>query len=84
MEPRLHDGDTVAINTAEKSIRDGKIYAILHNGMLRIKRLYNMPDGGIRLRSDNTEEYPEEIVSKEEAERSIEILGRVFWVAASL
>ena len=84
MTPRLHDGDLIAVNTGIRAITDGDIFVIRHEDMLRIKRLYRLPGGGVRLRSDNHEEYPDEILSKEEAERSLTIIGRVFWVGGTL
>ncbi|MEN1395189.1 XRE family transcriptional regulator, partial [Pseudomonas aeruginosa] len=39
-----------------------------------------LPGGGIRLRSFNQAEYPDEEYSQEEmAEKGISVLGRVFW-----
>jgi phage repressor protein C with HTH and peptisase S24 domain len=61
MEPVLPDGATVAINTGNTEIKDGKMYAIDHEGMARVKIMYRLPGGGIRLRSFNTDEYPDEI-----------------------
>ncbi|MCH8530336.1 MAG: helix-turn-helix transcriptional regulator [Saccharospirillum sp.] len=78
MEPALPDGSVVGINTADKVVRDGKIYAIEHGGLLRVKIMQNLPHGGFRLRSYNSAEYPDEAVSPEEAE-SVKIIGRVFW-----
>tara|TARA_Y100000766_G_scaffold110165_1_gene94273 strand:- start:535 stop:1299 length:765 start_codon:yes stop_codon:yes gene_type:complete len=78
MEPRLYDGDVVGVNTYDTKIVDGKTYAINHGGMLRVKRLYRLPGGGIRVNSMNTAEYPDENYSFEEAQ-NIKIIGRVFW-----
>lgn len=78
MEPRLHDGDVVGVNTLDKKIVDGKTYAINHDGLLRVKRLYRLPGGGIRINSMNTTEYPDEHYDAEEAQH-ITVIGRVFW-----
>ncbi|EJT6830102.1 helix-turn-helix transcriptional regulator, partial [Escherichia coli] len=48
MEPVLPDGATVAINTGNTEIKDGKIYALDHEGMARVKIVYRLPGGGIR------------------------------------
>lgn len=78
MEPVLPDGSTVGVDTGSKSIIDGKMFAIDHDGMLRVKMLYRTPAGGVRLRSYNSDEHPDETYSKEESQH-IRILGRVFW-----
>lgn len=75
MEPRLPNGSTVGINTAQTQIIDGKTYAVDHDGHLRIKTLYQMPGGLIRLRSFNREEWPDELVKPNE----IRVLGQIFW-----
>lgn len=79
MDPVLPDGTTVGVNTADKEIRDGKIYAIDHDGMLRIKYLYRRPGGGIKVVSQNSEEHPTEEYTADETARNIRIIGRVFW-----
>jgi phage repressor protein C with HTH and peptisase S24 domain len=78
MEPVLPDGSTVGINTEATSIVDGKIYALDHEGMLRIKRLYSLPGGGLRIVSYNRDEYPDEILQDSDTKK-IRIIGRVFW-----
>lgn len=83
MEPVLPHGSTVAINKAATSVVDGKMYALSHAGHLRVKTLYRLPGGGIRLRSFNRDEHPDEEYSAEQMrENEITVLGRVFWSAA--
>ncbi|MEE4947044.1 helix-turn-helix transcriptional regulator [Pseudomonas alliivorans] len=82
MEPVLLDGSTVGVNTDQTAVTDGKIYALKHAGQLRVKTLYRLPGGGIRVRSFNQSEYPDETYSAEEMRaEQIEILGRVFWAS---
>lgn len=78
MDPVLPDGSTVGIDTGSIQIKDGSMYAIDHDGMLRVKMLYRLPGGGIRIKSFNNDEYPDEIYPAEES-RGIKIIGRVFW-----
>lgn len=78
MEPVLPDGTTIGVNTEATDITDGKMYAIDHDGMLRVKRLYNTPGGGLRIVSYNREEYPDELVYGYDVKK-IRIIGQVFW-----
>lgn len=80
MEPQLPDGSTVGIDTGNKKIVDGKMYAVRHGDMVRIKVLYNLPGGGIRLRSYNDTEHPDETYSGQDViDQHIAVIGRVFW-----
>ncbi|WP_244185603.1 XRE family transcriptional regulator [Ectopseudomonas oleovorans] len=82
MEPVLPDGATVAVNTIDKTITDGKTYAINHAGQLRVKLLYRLPGGGLRIRSYNRDEHPdEEYTPAQVQEQEISVIGRVFWGA---
>lgn len=78
MEPVLPHGSTVGVDTSHTDITDGKMYAINHDGMLRVKMLYKLPGGGLRLRSYNTEEWPDEHLDTEKL-KHIKIIGKVFW-----
>lgn len=78
MERLIMDGATIGIDRGTTHIIDGEIYAFDQDGMLRVKYLYRMPGGGLRIRSENDDEYPDEILTAEEAQ-SIRILGWVFW-----
>lgn len=78
MERLIMDGATIGIDKGSTHIEDGEIYAFDHDGMLRVKYLYRMPGGAIRIRSENDEEYPDEYLTPEQAAH-IRILGWVFW-----
>lgn len=80
MEPVLKNGDTAAIDVGCTRILDGDMYAISHGGQLRVKQLYRMPGGGLRIRSFNRDEHPDEEYTLDQVEdQEILILGRVFW-----
>lgn len=79
MEPVMPDGTCVGVNTADKTIRDGEIYAIDHGGMLRVKYLHRRPGGGIKIVSQNASEHPVEEVTAEEMAANVRVIGRVFW-----
>ncbi|WP_306173811.1 XRE family transcriptional regulator [Pseudoalteromonas shioyasakiensis] len=78
MEPVIPDGATVGIDTANIAIKDGDMYAIDWAGALFVKTLTRRPGGGLRIRSFNMDEYPDENLTLEEAQQ-VRIIGRVFW-----
>lgn len=80
MEPVIPNGATVGIDTGNKTIRDGSIYAINHGGLLRIKLLYNMPNNQIKIRSYNIDEYDDEIADLD----AVSVIGKVFWYSVLL
>lgn len=83
MEPILPHGSTVGVDTSATDVIDGKMYAVNHDGMLRIKVLYKLPGGGLRLRSYNTDEYPDERLDAEQV-KQIKVIGKVFWYSVLL
>ncbi|WGY45918.1 helix-turn-helix transcriptional regulator [Vibrio sp. ABG19] len=85
MEPVLPSGSTVGIDCGNKSLVDGKIFAVNHNGELFIKKLYRLPGGGLRVYSFNELEYPAREYTEEQVlEQKITIVGRVFWYSVML
>lgn len=82
MLPVLRDGATVGVNVGKRSLEeviDGDLYALNHNGQLRVKQLYRLASG-IRLRSFNRDEYPDEDYAYCDLEdEQLVILGHVFW-----
>ncbi|WP_223511473.1 XRE family transcriptional regulator [Pseudomonas sp. GL-B-19] len=79
MERLILHGAAIGFDRSDTSIIDGEIYAFNHGGMLRVKYLYRLPAGAIRIRSENTEDYPDEIMGSEEFREEVKMLGRVFW-----
>ena len=75
MEPVFPDGATLGVDTSQKHSKDGKIYAINHDGWLRTKILYRLPGNRIRIHSYNEDEHPDEEVDASD----IQVIGRVFW-----
>lgn len=84
MEPVLPDGSTVGVDTAATAVQDGKMYAIDHDGQLRVKLLYRIPGGGLRVRSYNDAEHPDERYEKDYVENHIRVIGKVFWYSVLL
>lgn len=85
MAPYFPDGATVAIHLSSTQVTDGKLYGINHGGLLRVKTLYRLPGGGLRLRSVNSTEFPDEDLDLEAcARQGLSVLGRVFWYTVIL
>ncbi|MEM6229926.1 XRE family transcriptional regulator [Shewanella scandinavica] len=78
MLPVLRNGTTVGVDSSKKTIIDGEMYAIDHDGMLRVKILYRTPGGGIRIKSYNNDEFPDEFILPEKT-NEVKIIGWVFW-----
>ena len=55
------------------------MYALDHDGLLRVKLLYRQPGGGLRLRSYNSEEHPDESYDGRYVAENLRIIGKVFW-----
>ncbi len=79
---RIHDdcmasaflsGSVIAIDRNERDIRNGKMYAVYHGGLLRVRKLYRTPYE-VKVESSNDLE----VYSIEQA-ADMKILGRVFW-----
>lgn len=62
MHPTICDGDIVLVNTDERRIRSGNIYAFRTDEGVRLKRLHRQLDGRVRVTSDNPDKntYPDE------------------------
>ena len=86
MEPVLRDGATVAVDRGKcriTDVADGDMYAISHDGQVRVKQLYRLPRGGLRLRSFNRQDHEDEDLTVEDIqEQNVQIIGRVFWSAS--
>lgn len=82
MEPTLNDGDVVFFFQAEDGIRDGKTYAICQSDLLRVKTLIATPTSVI-IRSINRDEYPDEVLDREDFQKNVRVIGRVFWSSHS-
>jgi phage repressor protein C with HTH and peptisase S24 domain len=82
MSPTIGDGDMVMINMADREVVSGRVYALVAEDGLRVKRLIKRADGVIEMRSDNPLQHiypPEPILSG-----NVAIIGRVVWHAGEL
>lgn len=77
MEPRLFDDDTVVVDKADQRIpASGGVFALVYAGEMLVKNLFRMPDGSLRVVSDNKEKHDPFIVPVDKLEH-IDIVGRV-------
>ncbi|MFW1888073.1 XRE family transcriptional regulator [Acinetobacter johnsonii] len=82
MSPTIQDGDTIHIDLGRTEIKDGRIFVICIGGLHYAKRLYNMPFGGVRIVSDNSAEFPEQVLTAtERVEQDFQIYGWVWQIA---
>lgn len=78
-EPMILDGSTLGIDRGRTQIKEGRLYALDHDGWLRAKFLYPLPGNQIRLHSKNSAEHPDEIYSMDLIGNQIKVIGWVFW-----
>lgn len=79
MERLLFDGDRVAVDTANKELKSGHVYAFLLNGETKIKHLFKSHDGGIKIVCENQNKnlFPDEHIPAEEVNDVFIMIGRV-------
>lgn len=75
MEPTIWDGDSLVVDTSQVEVVDGKVYALWYEGGERVKRLYRLPGGALRIKSDNVQ-FDSMDLAPEHAEQ-VRIIGRV-------
>lgn len=78
MDPELKDGDTVLIDTSQKEILAGSIYAVGIDDTIMVKRIEKHP-GKLVLMSDN-KDYETIYLSQSEID-SVRIIGKIVWIS---
>lgn len=79
MAPTICHGDTIHIDLGRKCIKDGKVFVISHHGLVQIKRLYCSPCGGVKIISDNMQDYPAQFLTVAQIEtEEFKVLGWVW------
>ena len=82
MTPLIPYGAPLAIDCGLTRVVDGELYAVLHNGQLRINSLSKRNNGALRLHSHDSEGFPCENYSVSQSRsQQLEVLGWVFWWA---
>lgn len=82
MEPTIMDGGIVLMDVSRRELQTPGIYVLTIDDALLIKRV-DPGLMGLRLISDN-KAYPDEVVSRSEASRRVNVVGKVFWVGGPL
>ncbi len=77
MEPTLHDGDLLLIDTRFDAIKDDSIYILQADSHLIVKRVQLSLDGSLDIISDNPR-YDKQTISAEET-KEIKVIGRLRW-----
>ena len=73
MSPTIHDSDIVLVDTSQREVRMAdRIYAAAYGQIGIIKRLRPMPDGSVKILSDNPSVVPETAYDGE-----LHVVGRV-------
>jgi phage repressor protein C with HTH and peptisase S24 domain len=78
MYPTLKNGAMIMVNKHFNGLSDG-IYVMRHEQNLLVKRLQMLPNGIIKVKSDNTLYEPWEINKENLDGTDIEIIGRGVW-----
>lgn len=78
MQPGLHNGDLALIDTAQKIVRSGQIYAVTDiDAQTLVKRVDTLDGEGLLLRSDNPDYAP--LIRLGQDANRVTIHGRVIW-----
>lgn len=77
MTPTIRDGNTLLIDTTDRTFRNFGIYVLEINGQRLVKRVQRKHDGSLVLISDNTAYQPDTV--EKPAADDVTVVGRVVW-----
>ena len=80
MAPTIADQTPVFIDTSDRDLVDGGIYAIRSESGTVIRRVQRLAGGGLQLLADNQSVYPPEKLGKRHVQ-ALDVIGRVRGVA---
>lgn len=83
MEPTIRDGDFLIVDTAISEAVDNGLYVLTFNGVVLVKRLFIMRNGGLVISSDNKIAGRDEEIPPHEVPE-IRIAGRVMWYGRTI
>jgi hypothetical protein len=76
METVLYQGDTFVVDTEQCEVIDGKTYVIFYENQQRVRRLFRLPGGRLRIEANNGSLFPTIELSATDAQ-AVTIIGRV-------
>lgn len=76
MVPTIVDQAPVFVDTADRSLADGGVYAFNAEGRLIIRRIQRLLGGGLQLLADNGETYPPQAIDEQKLS-GLDVVGRV-------
>lgn len=82
MHPTIQDGDLMLVDRGYGEVVHGKIYALVVNDLVVVKRVNILAVGGMMLISDN-DRYPSETIRGDEINR-LSFQGRVAWYGRAI
>lgn len=82
MSPTIEDGDLMLVDRGYGDVVNGKIYVLVVNGLVIVKRLQVLAFGGLMLISDN-DKYPSETIPRSEV-NDLSIEARVAWYGRAI
>lgn len=77
----IYQGDKYVVDTNQKDVLDGKTFAIYYGDGQRVRKLFRLPGGGLRIETNN-KDYPSLDLTAEQA-KAVSVLGRVVHRAGS-
>lgn len=77
MEPTIHDGDLLLVDTQANTIKDDAIYIVQADHHLVVKRVQQALDGSLIIISDN-KRYENQTIGSDQVEK-VKVAGRVRW-----
>lgn len=82
MAPYISDGDYAVIHKRKTEIVEGTAYGLLYNDELKLKYVFKHYTGGLILRSENIDAFPDELIPKDALQAGlVEILGKIVYRA---
>ena len=82
MEPVLHAGDVVMIDRSQRQVQRDGMYVLRLDGAVLLKWLQVLPEGAVRVASENRERFPPfELSAAQASSAGFEVIGRVRWWA---
>ncbi|WP_273289458.1 S24 family peptidase [Methylorubrum populi] len=82
MSPTIKDGDMMLVDRGYGEVVHGKIYALVVNDLVVVKRINMLAIGGMMLISDN-DRYPAETIRREDVDR-VSFQGRIAWYGRAI